>query len=139
MACKPYNKSADVYSFATVVWETMAWKKPFENYTPTVFLRAIADGVRPEIKKKWPDGLKQLLSECWQADMVERPDFRELVPRLESLLEDQVWAELPKKVRAASSRPSSRAGSGSAPTSPMARSGTAKLGALPVRMDVPEG
>ena len=46
-----FTRAADVYSFATVLWETMAWKKPFENYTPTVFLRAIADFVRGRLAR----------------------------------------------------------------------------------------
>ena len=93
---QPYNHKADVFSFADVFWEMLALRKPFENFTPNDFIRAITQGLTPEIKKKWPPPLQRLLAECFSLDMNARPDFRQIVPRLEAIHSEQIAAEKPR-------------------------------------------
>jgi hypothetical protein len=52
---------------------------------PDQFRRAIGKGYVPEIPRKWPAELQSLISECWKLDAQQRPEFREIVPRLEAL------------------------------------------------------
>ena len=59
-----YNHSADVYSFAIILWEMTSYKKPYEGLTREAFYRRVVQGgERPAISKKWPKVLCQLMQE----------------------------------------------------------------------------
>ena len=83
----PYNYLADVYSFGIILWEVTAHKKPFEGLNRELFYeRVVHGGERPPLSKKWPKELTSLMSECWDANMQNRPSFRDIVKRLDSML-----------------------------------------------------
>lgn len=82
-----YNYSADVYSFGVILWELNAMKKPFEGLSRDLFYeRIVHGGERPPLSRKWPAELTSLMSECWDADMHNRPKFRDIMLRLDALL-----------------------------------------------------
>lgn len=84
---EPYNYSADVYSFGIILWELNALKKPFEGLSRDLFYeRVVHGGERPPMSRKWPVELTSLMSECWDADLHNRPRFRDVVERLGMLL-----------------------------------------------------
>ena len=78
---QPYNHKSEVYSFAIVLWETVALRRPFENILPETFeQRVCVDKERPKLnEKKWPPALCALLSRCWTHNFAERPEFQEVV------------------------------------------------------------
>ena len=82
---KPYCPKAEVYSFATVIFEIASCKKPFTGLEPEVFKKAIGSGYVLPLPPEWPDELQSLISDCWKLDAQQRPEFREIVPRLEAL------------------------------------------------------
>ena len=82
---KPYCPKAEVYSFATVTFEIASCKKPFTGLEPEVFKKAIGSGYVLPLPPEWPDELQSLISDCWKLDAQQRPEFREIVPRLEAL------------------------------------------------------
>jgi serine/threonine protein kinase len=71
---KPYNSSCDVYSFAILLWEMLALEVPFHSFkSGDSFIKKVLEGeVRPQIKKKWPAWLKDLLTACWSDDAKSR-------------------------------------------------------------------
>jgi len=86
----PYNWAADVYSYGIILWELNAAKKPFEGLNRESFYeRIVHGGERPPLNKKWPQELTNLMSECWDADMHNRPTFRDIVRRLDSLSSEE--------------------------------------------------
>lgn len=87
---EPYNYTADVYSFGIILWELNAMKKPFEGLSRDQFYeRVVYGGERPPLGRKWPVELTSLMSECWDADLHNRPKFRDIVKRLDALLENE--------------------------------------------------
>ena len=82
---RPYCPKAEVYSFATVTYEIASCKKPFTGLEPEVFKKAIGSGHVLPLPPEWPDELRSLISDCWKLDAQQRPEFREIVPRLEAL------------------------------------------------------
>lgn len=84
----PYNHTADVYSFAIVLWELHAGKKPFDGLNRESFYeRIVHGGERPHMHRKWPQVFKDLLSQCWDDDIQNRPKFSAIVERLDGMLE----------------------------------------------------
>jgi serine/threonine protein kinase len=86
----PYNYSADVYSFGIILWELNAGKKPFDGLNRELFYeRIVHGGERPHLSRKWPQELKDMMAECWDADMHNRPKFRDILDRIQALLEKE--------------------------------------------------
>lgn len=51
--------------------------------------RVVHGGERPPLNKKWPEELKKLMIACWSAEMENRPTFREIVEKLDLMLEHE--------------------------------------------------
>jgi len=87
---KPYNHKSECYSYAIVVWEMTALRRPFEGVTPETFeQRVCAAGERPALnEKKWPPALCSLLARCWAHDFGGRPEFREIADVMMSVVAD---------------------------------------------------
>ena len=60
---KPYNHKAEVFSFATVLWEMLAHKRPFHDYLAYQLPKALLKGAKPTVtsSKKWSKELRVLL------------------------------------------------------------------------------
>ena len=86
---KPYTFSAEVYSWSIILWQMVAHDKPFAQLTLAGHAEGVAKGgLRPPLSKRWPESLRALLSNCWEAGAAKRPTFAELVPRLRQILGD---------------------------------------------------
>mmetsp|Transcript_24350 Transcript_24350/g.53807 ORF Transcript_24350/g.53807 Transcript_24350/m.53807 type:complete len:590 (+) Transcript_24350:103-1872(+) len=73
---KPYNLSADVYSFGTMLWEILALSKPYDGFNREMHAEmVVSQGVRPSIPPSWPVELKSLVQRAWSQDMNERPSM----------------------------------------------------------------
>jgi serine/threonine protein kinase len=84
----PYNFRADLYSYGIILWELNAGKKPFDGLNRELFYeRVVHGGERPPLHRKWPKELTSLMTECWDADMHKRPKFRDVVARLDAILD----------------------------------------------------
>jgi serine/threonine protein kinase len=83
----PYHWGADVYSFGIILWELNATKKPFDGLNRELFYeRVVHGGERPPLNRKWPKELTALMTECWDADMHNRPRFSRILERIDGLL-----------------------------------------------------
>jgi hypothetical protein len=82
-----FDVSADVYSFAMVMWEVahpgrIPWQgENFEldesiDITRAIRL-AVLSGRRPALTKSelWPEGYKELMERCWSKHAEDRPKF----------------------------------------------------------------
>jgi mitogen-activated protein kinase kinase kinase 7 len=89
---KRYNESCDVYSFAILLWQMLALKKPYDNSKLTIstLYTEVWGGPckRPEICVSWPKPIKSLLSQAWEHEIKNRPTMREI----ESVLHVKVAA-----------------------------------------------
>lgn len=73
---KPYNLTADVFSFATLAWQVLELKTPFESLSAMRYIEVVCrEGWRPPLSTKWPARLRRVLQDSWNANLAERPDF----------------------------------------------------------------
>lgn len=83
---KPYNLSADVYSFGILFWYMCSLKTPFYQYSIDMMRTNVVNGsTRPEICKSWRKGLRELLESCWDNDASQRPEFVDIINTLDRL------------------------------------------------------
>ncbi|XP_065186724.1 uncharacterized protein LOC135817461 isoform X1 [Sycon ciliatum] len=85
---QPYGPSADVYSFAIVLWEIAARKVPYRDMPSlTSIMKYVLAGNRPAIPSDCPSPFAELMVKCWHDDGKERPTFHDIVANLDSQLE----------------------------------------------------
>jgi len=99
---QPYNHKSEIYSFAIVLWEMTALRRPFESITSDDFERRVClQHERPKLldKKGWSPELCELFSRCWAADFHKRPEAGEIVDEMMSLLALHNDAEINRRRR----------------------------------------
>ncbi len=87
LAGKIYGQSADVYSYAIVLWEIASHNYPWEELTGTwladAILQKVKAGVRPVVEEDWNAHYVNVMTRCWTLNPAERPTFNEIKGLLE--------------------------------------------------------
>lgn len=80
---RPYNKTADVYSFSILLVYMCNLETPYEGFNLVKMMQKVyTKGARPKIIKSNPDILKALLPRMWDADIAQRPTMQEVLGEL---------------------------------------------------------
>ena len=85
-----YSQSADVYSFAMVLYEVFSCRRPYslpphDQMNIALLNASIVQGARPNTGILTSPKLVSLIEDCWNQDPGLRPDFKEIISRLERL------------------------------------------------------
>ncbi|KAF5810804.1 putative protein kinase TKL-Pl-5 family [Helianthus annuus] len=83
-----YDTKVDVFSFALILQEMIEGQQPFYNKKEDDVPKAYVSKERPPFNapaKSYAHGLKELIEECWHENPAERPTFRKIISRLESI------------------------------------------------------
>jgi len=88
---KPYTGKCDVWSFGVTVWEIFSFGAlPYAGMATREVVDAVLQGVRLAKPDGCPDDIfTQIILPCLQANPEDRPTFRELYHKLESLFPSQ--------------------------------------------------
>ena len=82
-----FTEAADVYSFSMVCWEVFAQEMPFKGLNPLQIGHAVGtEKVRPPAPPNAPDGLGDLLENCWHNEPKQRFTFPKILGRLNALV-----------------------------------------------------
>ncbi|CAN0514567.1 unnamed protein product, partial [Laminaria digitata] len=58
----------------------MPYSQPYNRMSTNQFRESVALGHRrPNIERRWPKSIKQLLKRCWDRDPSVRPSFGEIL------------------------------------------------------------
>ncbi|KAL5703687.1 non-specific serine/threonine protein kinase [Ranunculus cassubicifolius] len=85
---QPYDRKADVFSFAIVLWELTTAKVPYDTLTPLQAALGVRQGLRPDLPENVHPKILDLMQRCWEALPMDRPSFLEIRVELEELLEE---------------------------------------------------
>mmetsp|Transcript_14290 Transcript_14290/g.18677 ORF Transcript_14290/g.18677 Transcript_14290/m.18677 type:complete len:359 (-) Transcript_14290:171-1247(-) len=91
-ASEDYGFSADVHSFAMLLWEICTLEKPFSKFKTLeqVKMAVMDKDYHPPLKRVSFIGVQAILSESWQWEPQARPSFENLIPHLEAEVEDVI-------------------------------------------------
>eukprot|EP00979_Chaetoceros_neogracilis_P014836 scaffold4912_cov284-Chaetoceros_neogracile.AAC.27 len=83
---KPYKRHEDgTYHLTANTGSRRYMAPPFVGYSEMQHMNFVVQrGFRPKLEslKHWPDGLRAMISRCWDQDMNRRPSFRDVVGAL---------------------------------------------------------
>lgn len=74
---QPYNFSADVFSFAVLLWEIVALKKPFAELAgPEVKEWVSVYDNRLVVNRSWPSQIRRIMKNGWSENIEDRPTMK---------------------------------------------------------------
>lgn len=81
----PYNHKADVYSFGLLLWQICSLDTPYDRFSYDMLEEQVMHGhERPIIRPDWPCLVKNLITNAWDHDFMERPECEEICKGLKS-------------------------------------------------------
>lgn len=90
---KDYDEMADVFSFAMILYEVVCRHVPFEDVDPGLVAVKFAKGQRPDltspdlVPEDTPSEFIDLMTNCWEHDAKNRPNFEQIYTFLKSFFE----------------------------------------------------
>jgi fyn-related kinase len=84
MAFNKYSIKSDVWSFGILLAEIVTYgKKPYRGLTNREVVQKLDEGFRMPKPSGCPDGIYDIMMDCWKTEPVDRPTFESLMFRLE--------------------------------------------------------
>lgn len=82
-----YTQTADVYSFAILMWQLITRERPYANKSAFDAAAGVSqESARPPFPNGTPTAFAQLIEKCWDDDPQARPQFDAIVTRLIELV-----------------------------------------------------
>lgn len=76
---KPYNLTADVYSFGLLLWQVCSLELPFEGMTQSYHADFVVGGSeRPTLVSSWSTALRILMKRSWESSPASRPSMHSI-------------------------------------------------------------
>lgn len=90
------NAAVDVYAFAMLLLEIMSGKPAYKGLTDKQIIPLVVDGRRPSIPVEIPQGVADVIEDCWAEEPQDRPNFAHVVEQLKAVESQLVAVDLGK-------------------------------------------
>ncbi|RGB33021.1 kinase-like domain-containing protein [Rhizophagus diaphanus] len=88
---KEYANASDIYSIGMLMWEVSSGQPPFTNFENDYDLVIrINHGMRPKIIPGTPLEYESIMTQCWDADPLKRPNINTLHEMVMSLSKSNI-------------------------------------------------
>uniref|UniRef100_A0A1I7YTZ1 receptor protein-tyrosine kinase n=1 Tax=Steinernema glaseri TaxID=37863 RepID=A0A1I7YTZ1_9BILA len=85
---RKFSPASDVWSFGILMWEVCSFgERPYWDWTNQKVINEIQLGYRLPAPMDTPPVVHSVMMECWKTDRYERPNFSQLVSRIDGLLQ----------------------------------------------------
>ncbi|OWA50264.1 putative Vascular endothelial growth factor receptor 2 [Hypsibius exemplaris] len=98
---RTFSQKSDVWSFGVTLWEVFSLAAtPFDRpnvakFSANAFAEWLLQGNQMARPDNAPSSMYELMQSCWQLNQQMRPDFSELLLKLDGLLSDAIVQECP--------------------------------------------
>ncbi|GBB87504.1 hypothetical protein RclHR1_00140008 [Rhizophagus clarus] len=82
---KKYTFASDIYSIGMLMWEISSGQPPFINKHDYDLAIKIVNGMRPKIVPGTPLEYKELMVQCWDANITKRPNIEFLYNKISNI------------------------------------------------------
>ncbi|CAF0858727.1 unnamed protein product [Didymodactylos carnosus] len=90
-----YSTKSDVWSFGVVVWECLTGEIPYRGFDQLQIAFGIAmNKYTLPIPTTCPDSFAQLITNCWQKKVDDRPSFSKILDQLNNIEDETSSAEM---------------------------------------------
>lgn len=80
-----YGPKVDTFSYGVVLWEMLMRKVPYAEMSQVqIYEHVVTRGWRLPIPNDTPDGMKKLITRCWNKNPNDRPNFDEIIDLFEN-------------------------------------------------------
>ncbi|XP_048238941.1 uncharacterized protein LOC124124523 [Haliotis rufescens] len=87
---QPVSESCDTWSYGVVLWELLTHEVPFKGIEGfQVAWLVVEKGERLLVPSTCPSCFGQLMKDCWELDPKKRPTFKQILARLDAMLQDE--------------------------------------------------
>nr|XP_058972509.1 ephrin type-A receptor 4-like [Pocillopora verrucosa] len=84
---RTFSSASDVWSFGILMWEITSYcDRPYWNWDNFDVIRRVEAGYRLPPPQGCPKIIHSLMIECWHKDKTKRPNFSDIVTRLDELI-----------------------------------------------------
>lgn len=96
-----YSQSADVYSFAVVLWQLITREDPFQDKSQVEAAASVAfENARPPFPEGTPKAVVKLIETCWSNEPDGRLPFEQIITELQTIetqltTDETTWIEAP--------------------------------------------
>ncbi|CAF1298452.1 unnamed protein product, partial [Didymodactylos carnosus] len=81
---EPCSEKVDIWSFGVVLWEILTCQIPYHNIDPSSVMFGVGKGsLTLPIPSSAPEGLKLLMTMCWNQTPRNRPSFQQVLTHLD--------------------------------------------------------
>ncbi|CAD7703263.1 unnamed protein product [Ostreobium quekettii] len=80
------TKAADVYAMGMILWRLLSDIPAYKSMKEEEVVEFVLRGQRPEIPAHFSKGYRELVEACWHQDRARRPEFHQIVDRLQALV-----------------------------------------------------
>jgi serine/threonine protein kinase len=86
-----YSEKSDAFSFGVCLWEILVRRPPYEGLRNLAAAVRVAqeDSFRLPIPREVPRPMADIMADCWRANPAQRPNFRQLLIRLQRYLQSE--------------------------------------------------